>query len=269
MSKNGVEEMIKEAKESASDDKKFIDVALEMAKASEFAERYPDLLKWILALVDTRLKMNQDLTEAERNLLSVGYKQVIGNRRASFRNLASGAEELNDKKITSDYLEVITTEMIEICSAILDVLLKKLIPNAKTLSGQTTQKPQAFKLNEATIFYFKMVGDYKRYLAEVDAKGDHAKEAVKYYMEGSELAKTHLKSTHPVRLGLSLNLSVCHYEILKDEEKACTVAKEAFDDAIAQLESLDEKSYKDSTLIMQLLRDNLSIWTHKKEQEKE
>lgn len=39
------------------------------------------------------------------------------------------------------------------------------------------------------------------------------------------------------------------------------LAKEAFDDAIAELDSLSEESYKDSTLIMQLLRDNLTLWT--------
>jgi len=58
-----------------------------------------------------------------------------------------------------------------------------------------------------------------------------------------------------------LNYSVCHYEILKDKTKACTLAKTAFDQAISKLDKLDEASYKDSTLIMQLLRDNLTLWT--------
>lgn len=39
------------------------------------------------------------------------------------------------------------------------------------------------------------------------------------------------------------------------------LAKEAFDNAIAELDTLSEESYKDSTLIMQLLRDNLTLWT--------
>ena len=67
--------------------------------------------------------------------------------------------------------------------------------------------------------------------------------------------------THPIRLGLALNFSVFYYEILNSPDRACHLAKQAFDDAIAELDTLSEDSYKDSTLIMQLLRDNLTLWT--------
>jgi len=70
-----------------------------------------------------------------------------------------------------------------------------------------------------------------------------------------------LAPTHPIRLGLALNFSVFYYEILNSAERACRLAKAAFDDAIAELDTLSEESYKDSTLIMQLLRDNLTLWT--------
>lgn len=77
------------------------------------------------------------------------------------------------------------------------------------------------------------------------------------YKNATEVAQTDLAPTHPIRLGLALNFSVFYYEILNSPDQACHLAKQAFDDAIAELDTLSEESYKDSTLIMQLLRDNL------------
>ncbi|KAJ9270645.1 hypothetical protein DTO212C5_3434 [Paecilomyces variotii] len=77
----------------------------------------------------------------------------------------------------------------------------------------------------------------------------------------TDIAQSELTPTHPIRLGLALNFSVFYYEILNSPDRACHLAKQAFDDAIAELDSLSEESYRDSTLIMQLLRDNLTLWT--------
>jgi hypothetical protein len=109
-----------------------------------------------------------------------------------------------------------------------------------------------------------MKGDYYRYLAEVTGAGDNKKVVVKSaqesYTKAVEIAGE-MPPTHPIRLGLALNFSVFHYEIQNAPDKACEMAKSAFDAAIAELDNLKEDSYKDSTLIMQLLRDNLTLWT--------
>jgi len=81
------------------------------------------------------------------------------------------------------------------------------------------------------------------------------------YKKAEETAKESLPPTHPIRLGLALNFSVFYYEICNEQAKACALAKEAFDNAIVELDTTSEESYKDSTLIMQLLRDNLTLWT--------
>ncbi len=81
------------------------------------------------------------------------------------------------------------------------------------------------------------------------------------YNSASEIANNELKTTHPIRLGLSLNFSVFHYETLNDHAKACSLAKSAFDDAIADIELINDDHYKDSTTLMQLVRDNLTLWT--------
>lgn len=111
-------------------------------------------------------------------------------------------------------------------------------------------------------------------------KKKNAEMASAAYREATEVA-VGLAPTHPIRLGLALNFSVFLYEVQCETTPACELAKEAFDNAIAevrlaaraplraasppralsQLDTLDEESYKDSTLIMQLLRDNLTLWT--------
>merc|ERR1712134_157872 len=133
---------------------------------------------------------------------------------------------------------------------ILDVLDKHLVPSSTT--------------GESKVFYYKMKGDYHRYLAEF-ATGNDRKEAAENslvaYKAASDIAMTELPPTHPIRLGLALNFSVFYYEIMNSPDRACQLAKSSFDDAIAELDTLSEESYKDSTLIMQLLRDNLTLWT--------
>lgn len=116
----------------------------------------------------------------------------------------------------------------------------------------------------------------------------------KAYQDAFDISKKDMQPTHPIRLGLALNFSVFYYEILNSPEQACSLAKQvspaaaagalrsgfcevlkpteaeprltltcfspqAFDEAIAELDTLNEDSYKDSTLIMQLLRDNLTV----------
>jgi hypothetical protein len=106
-----------------------------------------------------------------------------------------------------------------------------------------------------------MTADYYRYLAELISDKGYDKKAADMYEAAFTIAQKHLEPTHPIRLGLALNYSVCFYEILKDRKRACDLAKQAFDQAITKLDKIDEASYKDATLIMQLLRDNLALWT--------
>merc|ERR1712036_197740 len=98
-----------------------------------------------------------------------------------------------------------------------------------------------------------------------DAKTDAAEKARQAYEEAQKVAEKDLAVTHPIRLGLALNFSVFQYEVLNNPDEACKMARTAFEDAIAELDNVAEDSYKDSTLIMQLLRDNLTLWTSDQE----
>merc|ERR1712226_761598 len=123
---------------------------------------------------------------------------------------------------------------------------------------------------ESKVFYQKMKADYYRYIAEFtdgDAKTKASDDARAAYAEATKVAEKDLVVTHPIRLGLALNYSVFLYEVLSNPDEACKMARTAFEDAIAELNNVAEDSYKDSTLIMQLLRDNLTLWTSDQEGE--
>jgi len=221
---------------------------VQRAKLAEQAERYDDMAAAMKSVTETGVELSNE----ERNLLSVAYKNVVGARRSSWRVISSIEQKTEGserkQQMAREYREKVETELREICYEVLNLLDKFLIPKASNA--------------ESKVFYLKMKGDYYRYLAEV-ATGENRnmEDSQKAYQEAFEISKSKMAPTHPIRLGLALNFSVFYYEILNSPEKACQLAKQAFDEAIAELDTLNEDSYKDSTLIMQLLRDNLTLWT--------
>ncbi|GAB5361691.1 hypothetical protein AAMO2058_000734400 [Amorphochlora amoebiformis] len=228
-----------------------------MARTAESAERYSDMCKIMKLLVEWKEGGKiVPLDVEERNLLSVAYKNVIGTRRASHRCLST--EEYKNNDFINEYKTLIEKELDTICQEILGLLTNTLVPQVQEKINAGTEEQ---KNNEALVFYLKMTGDYYRYLAEIIQDESYKKQAKETYMKALDIAEKSLLPTHPIRLGLALNFSVCYYEILGDHTSACDLAKKAFDAAIAKLDSIDESSYKDSTLIMQLLRDNLTLWT--------
>jgi len=222
-----------------------------LARLAEQAERYDEMAEAMKKVA----QLNADLSVEERNLLSVAYKNVVGSRRASLRIITS-IEQKEESRGKEDHLQKakeykkkVEKELTDICNNVLDVLDKYLIGSASS--------------DESKVFYFKMKGDYHRYLAESTsgtAKQESADKALEAYKSASDIAKS-LPATNPIRLGLALNFSVFYYEIMNSPDSAIQLAKQAFDDAIEKLEDLQDDSYKDSTLIMQLLRDNITLWT--------
>jgi 14-3-3 protein epsilon len=228
-----------------------------MAKLAEQAERYEEMVEYMKLVAKDA---TDDLSLEERNLLSVAYKNVVGARRASLRII--GSIEMKEQSKDGGkgpqikaYKSKVEDELNQICEDILDLLSGSLIKDSLAA--------------EPKVFYQKMKADYYRYLAEfasATTKEEHAAKANAAYTDATAAA-TGLAPTHPIRLGLALNYSVFLYEVQGKQQDACTLAKQAFDDAIAELDTLDEESYKDSTLIMQLLRDNLTLWTSEENNE--
>lgn len=225
---------------------------IQKAKLAEQAERYEDMA----AFMKSAVEKGEELSCEERNLLSVAYKNVVGGQRAAWRVLSSIEQKSNEEGSeekgpeVKEYREKVETELRGVCDTVLGLLDSHLIKGA----GEA----------ESRVFYLKMKGDYYRYLAEV-ATGDDKKRIIdsarSAYQEAMDISKKEMPPTNPIRLGLALNFSVFHYEIANSPEEAISLAKTTFDEAVADLHTLSEDSYKDSTLIMQLLRDNLTLWT--------
>jgi len=223
-----------------------------LAKLAEQAERYDEMAEHMKAVAMS----NQEMSVEERNLISVAYKNAVGSRRASWRIISSVEQKEASKgneqnvEMAKAYRIRVEAELNRICGEILELIDTNLVPMSTA--------------GESKVFYFKMKGDYFRYIAEFtegEGKSGAANSAHQAYNQAMEVATTDLVVTHPIRLGLALNFSVFHYEVLGNPEEACKMARQAFEDAIAELDSVSEDSYKDSTLIMQLLRDNLTLWT--------
>jgi len=226
------------------------------AKLAEQAERYDEMAEHMKNVGAE----GSELSVEERNLLSVAYKNTVGSRRAAWRIISSVMHKETSKgnadnaAFAKEYCTKVENELQGICDTILGLLDGTLIPKA---SG-----------GESKVFYQKMKADYYRYIAEFrdgDKKEAAAENARKAYAEAAAVAEKDLAVTHPIRLGLALNYSVFQYEVLNQPDEACKMARTAFEDAIAELDNVAEDSYKDSTLIMQLLRDNLTLWTSDQE----
>ncbi|PKA49532.1 14-3-3 protein 7 [Apostasia shenzhenica] len=225
---------------------------LYLAKLAEQAERYEEMVEAMKKIA----RLDVELTAEERNLFSVGCKNVIGSRRGSWRILYS-IEQKEEAKGNGEnirrvrgYIQRVENEIVKTCNDILSIIAIHLLPSSAD--------------SEPIVFFYKMKGDYYRYLAEFrsgNERKETADQSLKAYRAATSTAMTDLPPIHPIRLGLALNFSVFYYEILNSPERACHLARQAFDDAVTELNSLSEESYKESTLIMQLLKDNITLWT--------
>ncbi|XP_045162354.2 14-3-3-like protein [Mercenaria mercenaria] len=229
------------------------------AKICEQAERYDDMVKEMKDLIQGSDKTDDPLDEEERNLLSVAYKNVVGQRRAAWRVLSAKLEspDMNEKhrELTEGMKKSVENELNGLCKEVLKLLNENLIPNPENVP--------------AKIFYLKMKGDYYRYMVEIcgesPSREDSVKKAESAYDEAFKIAKEKLPQSSPIRLGLALNYSVFFYEIKDSPKEACELARSEFDEAMNVIEDAKEEVYKDSTLIMQLLRDNLTLWQSERE----
>merc|ERR1711907_26809 len=199
-----------------------------------------DMVEFLKAAIDA--KSGEDFTVDERNLLSVGFKNLIGSQRGAIRTI--GAIEQNPKY--SKFGDPLQTYKKRI--EVVEIVKGKCMPLAAD--------------DESKAFFQKMIGDYYRYIAE-SAREDKLEEvkngALEGYQEAKRLSET-LNACNPIRLGLALNFSVFYYEVMNNHKLACELGEKALADALEKIDEVDEETFRDAKSIIELLKENLSLW---------
>mmetsp|Transcript_18348 Transcript_18348/g.22482 ORF Transcript_18348/g.22482 Transcript_18348/m.22482 type:complete len:307 (-) Transcript_18348:227-1147(-) len=256
-----------------------------LAKIAERAQRYDDMKYYIKEVV----LLDANLNDEERNMLAVSYKNALSKRRISWKLIqkmktarleekkqkqlqlqqhqAQGEEQESmddDNKSESQSIEdlgldhlgdTVKVEIETTCHELISLMQNHLLTHSTSIGN-----------DRATVFYSKTTGDYFRYLTELDPMAtntENGKKASFYYEKALALAENALKPSDPIRLGLVLNMSVFFYEVMKKPDKACLLANHAHDNAISELDkSLPlPQTQKETSLILDLLRNNLELWT--------
>jgi 14-3-3 protein epsilon len=231
-----------------------VKIKIFMARVADQAERYEDMVSFLKEVIEAK---DEDLNTEERNLLSVGFKNLISSSRGAWRTV--GAIEGNEKykeysEDCADYKKRIGKELETQCNRVIEIVKGSSLPKAAD--------------DEAKTFYQKMIGDYYRYIAE-NATGDSLAKATQGALDNYEKAQESaekLKPYNSTRLGLALNYSVFHYEVKNDIPKACSLAEAALESAKENIDNMDNEDARDALSIVELLKENLSLWKEENEE---
>jgi len=220
--------------------------SLFLARVAEQAERFEDMVQYLSEVLQNK---GGSVNADERNLLSVAFKNLISSKRAACRTIAAIEQNPKYSKFSTalaTYKQTIESQLTQDCERIIEMINEKVL--SKDCEG------------EAKAFFVKMVGDYYRYIAENarDEKLEEVKEkALKAYTEANEIA---LPPCNPIKLGLALNFSVFHYEVMKNHSAACDLADKALQEALDKIDELEEDDFRDAKSIIELLKENLTLW---------
>ena len=192
----------------------------------------------------------------ERNLLSVAFKNLISSKRSACRTLAAIEQNPKYQKFQgalANYKRGIEQQLTADCEKIVQIIQSKVM----------NRECEA----EAKAFFVKMIGDYYRYIAEnaKDAKLEEVKhKALEAYEQANNIP---LAACNPIKLGLALNFSVFHYEVMKNHARACELADVALEQALEKIDELEEDDFRDAKSIIELLKENLTLWKEEEGEE--
>ena len=192
-----------------------------MAHIAEAAGRYSDMVAFVKMLICSKKERSDyiSLTNEERMLLTIAYKSVSSEKRKTLRALFSSLYH-KDLLDVNDYQSIIDeiNEFIDKVKKELFFVCEEVIQICENLVEHPTI------CIEDKVYYFKLMGDYYRYIAEFSSANEE-KEAVtekaSQCYENATVTAINGKLSHSsaCMLGLALNHSVFYYEIVGDVQK--------------------------------------------------
>lgn len=198
------------------------------------------------------------LDENERVLFQAIYKQLIDSLRNSLATVNSYWEveyesgQYDIAQFLQTKKEQICEKLIPICKEAIGIIDDTLIPNTND--------------SQALVFYYKLKGDFYRYVAEYSDETDSVDAAnlgEEAYTSAFDNSQS-LPVWDSVRLSLVLNAAVFKYEIRKNPDEATEMLESEVKSYEEYSKDISEDVNKEICDIIQLMKQNLSFWEQDK-----
>jgi len=222
-----------------------------------------ELYKEVINFIKEFIKLNPKIEKEECDIISTGFKNMISDKRASWFTLNS-MEHKEKKKKRNTVKEIkeiknhIENEIRETCKELQDLIDKELLPKNEE--------------DEILVFLYKLKADYFRYICEF-AEGneyqDNLIKAEEYYKKAYEIADKKLPIINCNRVSVALNYAIFLYETKKDKKSGFDIAQNTFKESMKFIDDLEKPKYRDTLLIIQLLKENIIFWNSEMGDEEE
>ena len=245
--------------ESQSKNKYTREELIFLSKLYTKAELYKEVINFIKEFI----KLNPKLEKEECDIISTGFKNMISEKRSSWFTLQSmeRKEKKKKKNTIKEIKEIknhIENEIRETCKELQDLVDKELLPKNEE--------------DEVLVFLYKLKADYFRYICEF-AEGnellDNLIKAEEFYKKAYEIADKKLPIINCNRVSVALNYAIFLYETKKDKKNGFDIAQNTFKESMKFIEDLEKPKYRDTLLIIQLLKENIIFWNSEMGEEEE
>ena len=230
-----------------------------LSKLYTKAELYKEVINFIKEFIKLKPKLNKE----ECDIISNGFKNLLTDKRSSWSVLHSMERKEKKKRINTvkeikEIKKHIEKEIREVCVELQNLLDKYLLPNNDD--------------DDILVFLYKLKADYYRYIcefAEEDEFKENLSKAEEFYKKAYDISEKKLPVINCNRVSLALNYAIFLYEVKKDKKGGFDLAQNTFKENMKFYNDLEQPKYRDTLLIIQLLKENIIFWNSEMGEEEE